>query len=179
MNKSRINEYLRLLEQELRIRGLANPETLAEVESHLLDARDHGIKHGLDPQTAQQQALDRFGSARIVARRFEFERRTMKQKLLLVAAVIFGLFVAYVDSRPNWNDTGITVFALLIGSGIIGLLAENRPWLYALAIGLWLPLWYIVTTHDLSMIIILAFPIIGVYVGWVLHLGFRKLRHAG
>ena len=179
MNKRRINEYMRLLERELRIRGLANTETLAEVESHLLDARDQGINHGLDPQAAQQQALDRFGSARVVARRFEFERRTMKQKLLLVAAVIFGLFVAYVDSRPNWNDAGITVFALLIGSGIIGLLAEKRPWLYALAIGLWLPLWYIITTHNMSMIIILAFPIVGVYVGWALHLGFRKLHNVG
>ena len=179
MNKSRINEYLRLLERELRVRGLPDSETLAEVESHLLDARDQGINDGLDPQAAQQQALDRFGSPRIVARRFEFERRTMKQKILLVAAVFFGLFVAYVDSRPTWDDTGITVFALLIGSGIIGLLAEKRPWLFGLAIGLWLPLWYIVTTHNLSMIIILAFPLIGVYVGWALKLGFRKLHHAG
>ena len=176
MNKSRINEYMHLLDRELRIRGLSNPETLLEVESHLLDARDQGINRGLDPQAAQQEALDRFGSARLVARRFAFERSSMKQKLLLAAAVIFGLIVAYVDSRPTWDDTGITVFALLIGSGIVGLLAEKRPWLFALAVGVWLPLWYIVTTHNLSMIIVLAFPLIGTYAGWALQLAFRKLR---
>lgn len=179
MEKSRIKAYLRLLERELRLRGLFNPATLAEVESHLLDARDQGIKEGLDPQTAQLQALDRFGSARLIAGRFAFERSSMKQKLLLVAAVIFGLLVAYVDSRPTWNDTGITVFALLIGSGIIGLLAQKRPWLFALGIGLWLPLWYILTTHNLSMLIVLAFPFVGVYTGWALQLGVRKLRQPG
>jgi hypothetical protein len=179
MDKSRINAYLRLLEKELRVRGLFSPDTLAEVESHLLDARDQGLQDGLDPQSAQAQALDQFGSARLVARRFESERKTMKQKLLLVAAVVFGLLVTYIDSRPTWDDTGITVLVLLIGSGIIGLLAQKRPWIFALAIGLWLPLWYILTRHDLSMFIVLAFPFIGVYAGWLLRLGLRKVRQAG
>jgi len=179
MNTSRIDAYLRSLEQELKLRGLFNPGTLAEVESHLLEASEQGLKNGLDSQEAQLRALERFGSARLVAHRFAIERNTMKQKLYLLAAVIFGLLVAYVDSRPTWDDTGITVFALLIGSGIIGLLVEKRPWLYALAVGLWLPLWYILTTHNLSMLIVLAFPFVGVYVGWALHLGFRKLRQPG
>jgi hypothetical protein len=179
MNKSQISEYLHKLERELRIRGLYNPDTLAEAESHLLDAWDRGIKNGLDPQAAQQQALNRFGTARLVAHKFAIERNTMKQKILLITAALFGLFVAYVDSRPTWNDTGITVFALLIGSGIIGLLADKRPWLFALAVGIWLPLWYIVTTHNLSMIIVLAFPFVGVYIGWAVHLAFRKLRQTG
>ena len=103
----------------------------------------------------------------------------MKQKLLLVAAVVFGLLVTYIDSRPTWDDTGITVLVLLIGSGIIGLLAQKRPWIFALAIGLWLPLWYILTRHDLSMFIVLAFPFIGVYAGWLLRLGLRKIRQTG
>lgn len=100
----------------------------------------------------------------------------MKQKLLLVLAMVFGLLVTYVDSRPSWDDTGITVFALLIGSGFIGFLVEKRPWLFALAIGLWLPLWYVITTHDLTMIILLVIPFLGVYIGWALHRGLQKLR---
>lgn len=179
MDKIRINAYLRLLEKELRVRGLYSPDTLAEMESHLLDARDQGLQNGLDPQAAQAQALDQFGSARLVARRFESERKTMKQKLLLVAAVVFGLLVTYIDSRPTWDDTGITVIALLIGSGIVGLLAQKRPWIFALAIGVWLPIWYMLTKHDMSMLIVLAFPFIGVYAGWLLHLGFRKICQTG
>jgi hypothetical protein len=179
MNKNIINEYLRSLERELGRRGLLKADILEEAESHLLEARDRGLQQGLDPQAAQQQALDRFGSARRVARQFEFERRNMKQKLLLVAAVFFGLFVSFVDSRPTWNDTGITVMALLIGSGVIGLLTEKRPWLFGLAIGVWLPLWYIIMKHDLTMLIVLAFPLVGVYVGWAVRSGIRRLRRAG
>ena len=66
-----------------------------------------------------------------------------------------------------------------MGSGIVGLLLEKRPWLYALVIGVWLPLWYAISSHDASMLITLAFPFIGVYAGWLLRLGFRKLRQAG
>ena len=179
MNKNHIDSYLRSLERELRLRGLSQNEILAEVESHLLDARDRGIQKGLDPQAAQQQALERFGSARLVAGRFEFERYSMKQKILLLAAVVFGLVIAFIDTRATWDDTGITVMALLIVSGLVGLLAEKRPWLFALAVGLWLPLWYILTTHDLKMLIVLAFPLIGVYTGWALRSGIRKLRRAG
>ncbi len=103
----------------------------------------------------------------------------MKQTLLVVSAVALGLMIAWVDTRPTWDDTGITVFALLIGSGIIGLLAGKRPWLFALAVGIWLPLWYILTKHDLAMVFLLAFPFVGVYFGWAVHLGLRKLHHAG
>src|SRR5689334_18066823 len=35
------------------------------------------------------------------------------QKILLAIAVIAGLFYAYVDSRPTWDDTGITVGIIL------------------------------------------------------------------
>jgi hypothetical protein len=179
MNKNHIDNYLRSLERELHLRGLSHNEILAEVESHLLDARDQGIQKGLDPQSAQQQALDRFGSARLLARRFESERNSMKQKLLLIAAVVFGLVITFIDTRASWDDTGITVMALLFVSGAVGLLAEKRPWLFALAVGLWLPLWYILTTHDLKMLIVLAFPFVGVYTGWALRSGIRKLRRAG
>jgi len=136
MNKNHIDSYLRSLERELRLCGLSQNEILAEVESHLLDARDRGIQKGLDPQAAQQQALERFGSARLGAGRFEFERNNMKQKLLLIAAVVFGLVIAFIDTRATWDDTGITVMALLIVSGVVGLLAEKRPSLFALAVGL-------------------------------------------
>ena len=179
MDRSRIDQFLHVLESELRRRGLSSPEILAEVESHLLDARDHELGRGLDSETAQQRALDRFGPARIVARQFAFERHAMKQRILLLAAVLLGLLVTYVDTRPTWDDTGITVFALVIGSGIIGLLAERRPWLFALAVGVWLPAWYILTTHNLSMVIVLIFPFVGVYLGWALHFGFRKIRQLG
>jgi hypothetical protein len=98
----------------------------------------------------------------------------MLQKFLLVIAMASGFLIAYIDSRPTWDDTGLTVFALLVAGGIIGLLVERRPWLYALALGLWIPLWGILYAHDFAMLLVLLFPFAGVYAGWVLRRVFHK-----
>ena len=96
------------------------------------------------------------------------------QKKLLVFAVSCGLVIAFIDTRPKWDDTGITVFALLVGSGLIGLLTDRRPWLYALAVGIWLPLWYLITAHNPTLLVTLVFPFIGEYIGWALRLALKK-----
>ena len=49
MNKNHIDSYLRSLKRELRLRGLSHNEILAEVESHLLDARDRGNSERTGP----------------------------------------------------------------------------------------------------------------------------------
>ncbi len=90
------------------------------------------------------------------------------QKILFVVTLAAGLAIAFVDSRPTWDDTAITVGALLICGGIVGLLVKQRPWLYALALGLWLPLWEGITSHNFTILITLVFPFVGVYAGWAL-----------
>jgi hypothetical protein len=47
--------------------------------------------------------------------------------LRLLAAIGFGLLIAYSDSRPTWDDAGITALALLIACGLFGFLAPSRP----------------------------------------------------
>ncbi len=178
MSRDKLQEYLQSLQGELRKRGFKDPAILAELESHLTDSVAEGIRKGLEPARAQQLAVERFGTPRQVAHQFLKESRTMKQKILFACSMILGLLIAYVDSRPTWDDTGITVFALLLGGGIIGLLLQKRPWLYALAFGIWMPLLSIIFKHDLMMLITLIFPLIGVYAGWVLRLVSRKLLHS-
>ena len=173
MEKDRIQEYLHLLERELRKRGLSNKETLAEMESHLLDSVDQSLSRGMKPADAQQNAVDRFGAPGLVAHQFEKESNFMKQKILLISSLVLGLLIAYIDSRPTWDDTGITVLALLVGGGIIGLLVRKHPWLFAFAFGLWIPLYGIIFRHDFSMSVVLFFPFVGVYAlpkGLTLHL---------
>ena len=57
------------------------------------------------------------------------------RKLLLPAALGIGLLIAYVDSRPNWDDTGITALALFACCAVFGALEPKRCWLWALATG--------------------------------------------
>jgi len=96
------------------------------------------------------------------------------QKILLTLAIIAGLFFAYVDSRPTWDDTGITVGVLLLTSGLLALIGFQRPWLLALAVGLWMPLYEITTSHAYASIIALVVTFIGAYGGWAVRLGIHK-----
>jgi hypothetical protein len=100
-------------------------------------------------------------------------RGVWAQSALLVVAVAVGLAIAWVDSRPHWDDSGITAACLLLSAGVLGMIGRRRPWLWALAIGIWIPLYLIVgqaiahslTTKSASYVIILAFPMAGAYAG--------------
>src|SRR5215212_10959912 len=54
---------------------------------------------------------------------------------LVPLALSFGLAIAYVDSSPGWDDTGVSAAAVLGTSGLFGVLYPARPWLWALAVG--------------------------------------------
>jgi hypothetical protein len=173
----RIDSYLRALKRQLLLRGIFNPELLVEVESHLLEAVEAGIRRGLNEDESERQALERFGSVKVISLAFEKERNNLMQNLLLGIAVLAGLFSAYVDSRPNWDDTGILVGGLLLVSGLLTFLGYRRPWLIALAVGIWIPVYEIFKSHDIMMLVILLVPLIGAYGGWLVRLGIRKTFH--
>jgi hypothetical protein len=177
MEDTRMQQYLRQLERELQRRGMASRETLDEVESHLLDSIEGGVRQGLSPEEAGRRAVLRFGPPRLVAAQFEKQRKHPMQKIYFAIALMVGFAILFVDSQPHWDDTGITVFALLACGGIIGLLSGKRPWLFALAIGLWLPAYYIITRQDFSMLITLLFPLVGAYAGWLVRRVLPRLSH--
>jgi hypothetical protein len=177
MKTNLVRNYLRALERDLWLRGLSDPEILAEVESHLLETVEQGLRQGLDGAAAEQRAVERFGSARLVANSFENERMDGMQKVLIVIAVLIGLFLTYMDASPHWDDTGLIVGGLLLGAALVTLLGQRRPWLAALAVGVWIPLRYIFLSQDFSMLLVLLFPLAGAYIGWAAHLVVRKTFH--
>ena len=184
MAETQIQTYLRALKRQLWLRGITDAETLMEVESHLLESVEAGLRQGLSAQEAEQQALERFGSAGLVARTFEKERKDGMQKILFALAVLMGFLIAYIDSRPTWDDTGITAGTMLLSSGLLTALGHRRPWLIALAIGLWTPLYetYLSGNFRLPGVIllplfILLITFVGAYAGWAVRLGIRKTFH--
>ncbi len=98
------------------------------------------------------------------------------QKILFAASIAAGLLIAFIDSRPTWDDTAITVAALLVCGGITGLLVKLHAWLYALALGLWLPLWEGIASRNFTILVTLVFPFVGVYAGWALGKVLRSAR---
>jgi len=99
------------------------------------------------------------------------------QKILLVLAIIAGLFFAYVDSRPTWDDSGLEVAAILLTCGMLALIGFQRPWLLALLVGAWIPLYGILVSHNSGSIIALIIAFIGAYAGWAFRIGIRKAFH--
>lgn len=173
----KIEFYLRALKRRLWLRGVFDKESFAEIENHLFESMEAGVRQGLSVEESERQALERFGSVRAVSLAFEKERNNTMQTLLLGIAVLAGLFSAYVDALPNWDDTGILVGGLLLISGLLTLLGHRRPWLIALAVGIWIPMHDIYLSHDFRLLIVLLIPLIGAYGGWLVRLGIRKTFH--
>ncbi len=93
------------------------------------------------------------------------------RRLLLLGAValVAGIVVAALDSRPGWDDTGITAFSMLLSAGLFALLAPRRPWLWALAVGIWIPAHAIARAGSpaaFGMLLVLVFPFAGAYLGF-------------
>jgi hypothetical protein len=173
----KINSYLKNLKRQLWIRGISDDRILAEIEGHLLESIENGIRVGLSTDAAEKRAIEQFGSVQTIIGSFEKESVNMMNKILLVVAVLSGMFLAYMDSSPGWDDTGISAGGLLICAALVTFLGHPRPWLIGLAVGLWIPLLYIYQSQAYSMLIVLIIPMIGAYAGWAVRLGVRKTLH--
>jgi hypothetical protein len=164
---SPVTDYLCELERTMRAQGLFEAETLAEIDCHLYDSVEANLRLGLGQVEAEEEALRSFGSVRLIAARFEHERRRPEQEILLVLAIVAGLSIAYIDSRPNWDDTGISVGLVLLTAGLFALLGYRRPWLLAITVGGWIPLYGSLVTHRPASTAALIIALVGAYTGRV------------
>ena len=88
----------------------------------------------------------------------------LRDGLLAVASTGLGLVVGYLDSRPTWDDTGITVALLLLTAAMAAGLSGRRPWLWALLIGVWVPILEIRGAGGLASLSALAVSAVGALV---------------
>jgi hypothetical protein len=98
------------------------------------------------------------------------------QRALLPVALALGGLVTYVDTRPTWDDTGVTAAALLVISGGLGFLGPKRPWLWALAVGVWIPLLG-VRTQNYAAMLALVVAFVGAYGGMAIRTWLSPVRH--
>lgn len=95
----------------------------------------------------------------------------MKLQLLfcVLIALILGISIAYIDTRPHWDDTGISVFMILSAALLCGFLSSKKTWLIALAIGIWIPAYNILLYHNFGSFLALVPAFIGAYVGRIIN----------
>ena len=91
--------------------------------------------------------------------------RRLRNAAWLSSALACGAFLAWMDSSPGWDDTGVTVGLLLVTSAAFGATRPAWAWAAALAIGGWIPVVEIAGTHNFGALAALAFAFAGAYGG--------------
>ena len=83
-------------------------------------------------------------------------------------ALAIGLGVALIDSSPGWDSTGITAGLLFLGAGVAAAIGRDRPWLWALLVGLPTPILETVRDGNTGSWLALAFAVLGAAIGWAI-----------
>ena len=86
--------------------------------------------------------------------------------LFLLPAVALGLGIAWIDSRPGWDDAGITAAMIFTVAAVTGFLVARMPWLFALAVGIWVPLFSILFSMNFGGLLALVPGFAGAYAGY-------------
>jgi hypothetical protein len=84
--------------------------------------------------------------------------------ILLIIALACGAAITWIDSRPTWDDTGITAAMILVATSTLGFLSPSRAWIFALAVAVWIPAFGLVHGHH-STVIALVVGFVGAYAG--------------
>jgi hypothetical protein len=85
--------------------------------------------------------------------------------LLLLGALVLGLLLALVDSSPGWDDTGVSAAAVFAGAAVFGAARPSRAWLWALAVGLWIPVLGIAVRDNYGSLLALVPALLGALAG--------------
>jgi hypothetical protein len=90
----------------------------------------------------------------------------LREPVLAVLSGAAGLAIAVIDSRPGWDDTGITAGLLAVAAFVVTVVAGRRPWLWALLVGVWTPLAEIPSAGGAGSLLALAIAGMGAYAGY-------------
>ena len=62
---------------------------------------------------------------------------------MAATAFAIGLAIGWNDSRPTWDDTGVTAGLLVLAAAVFGVVSPARWWLWALLVGVGTPIFEI------------------------------------
>jgi hypothetical protein len=92
----------------------------------------------------------------------------------LMLSIVLGLAIAWIDSRPTWDDSGISAFMLAVAATLCAYFASQKPWLIALAISIWIPLISIFSTHNFGGFLAFIPAFAGAFAGYWLRVGLSR-----
>ncbi|HEY2917025.1 MAG TPA: hypothetical protein VGI98_07415 [Candidatus Limnocylindrales bacterium] len=93
---------------------------------------------------------------------------TRRRLVLVVAALVVGSGIGLLDSRPTWDDTGVTVALLVLAGAIFAAVDGRHPWGWALLVGAPLAIIEVPASGSLAPLAGVAFAAVGAAGGWLL-----------
>jgi|SRR5581483_2793264 len=94
---------------------------------------------------------------------------------LLIAAAL-GLLIGLIDTQPNWDDTGITVAALVLVAVLAGAAQPRHAWACGLLVGMWIPLLNAIRSHSLAAAPALLIALVAALIGAGMRQAFAGSR---
>ncbi len=100
--------------------------------------------------------------------------KEMKAKfwVILTLSIVVGLAIGWLDSRPSWDDAGITVGFILIAAAILGISEPSRAWLWGIIVGVGVMLLDILLRNSYAASVAILFGFVGAYGGALLRKAF-------
>jgi hypothetical protein len=99
-----------------------------------------------------------------------------RDAVLLVVATAAGLAIAWIDTRPTWDDTGVTTLLLVVSAALVAAASGRRPWLWGLLIGVWIPLVEIPAGGSQGSFLATVFALVGAFFGSSIAGAYRRSR---
>ncbi len=98
--------------------------------------------------------------------------------LSIVVAVVAGIALAYLDSQPGYDATGVTAAGLAIAA-LVAVLIEGsgrfvRVAALAVLVGIWIPIIEIAAPGTYGSLLSFVFSAVGAFIGWVIVRGLAR-----
>ena len=91
---------------------------------------------------------------------------TRKASVVVAVAIGIGSIVGFVDSRPTWDDTGVTAGVLVLAALVLACIRPSAAWLIGLALGLPVVLFNAITRGGFGSLLAVAFSMAGAGIGY-------------
>ncbi|MCE1197600.1 MAG: hypothetical protein LWW85_01420 [Marinilabiliales bacterium] len=85
--------------------------------------------------------------------------------LLIALSLLTGWLLFWIDSRPGWDDSGITAGLMVLLAAFYGFISPEKPWIWGLTTGLWIPLMALFREGSFSLMPVCLFAFAGAYLG--------------
>ncbi|MES2304564.1 MAG: hypothetical protein V4558_03615 [Gemmatimonadota bacterium] len=89
----------------------------------------------------------------------------------VACAIAAGSVIGHFDSQPTWDDTGVTVGAVLLSSLVLAAMQPRWAWLIGLGVGVPVLVMNVMATGSYASIAAVGFALLGAGIGYLVGRG--------